>query len=315
MRRSNPLLPLALFLALGSLSVLWAAPEEKAYLNTVIGLVHAVNAEGKARRVFDGQWVHALETLQVGEKSEAVLVCPDGTLLSLASGTQMKIASLKRPSPQEKNFLFNLDAGRIFAQVKKLFSAKSSFEINAGGLICGVRGTQYTVDYDPKTKAMNLDVFDGAVNAFNQSVTQLFTAGQAGHFVNGQWDGKVGQAPPAPKGFAKAAGIAGGNGGAGSGGGSTGNGTGGAGTGQNGGGPLGSAGPGSGNNAANFSVVPGSGQGYQPNSSLGSLSNLSLGDLNTQYNQLVVINQDNNLSSTQLPVHIQVVVPAGEAVP
>ncbi len=297
---------------------LWAAAEDKAYLQRVIGLVHAMTDAGNGRRVFDGQFVLPSETVQVGEKSQAVLQCPDGSLLTLSAGTQMHIVTLQRPSPKEKNFLFHLDAGKIFAQVKKLFSAKSTFEIDAGGVICGVRGTEYSVGYDPKTKTLDLDVFEGTVNAGAGGNGHLFGAGQSGHFVDGHWDGKTGQAPPPPKG------VKGGGGGNGSGG--NGNGTGGtgsggsSGTGGTGGGNGGDqSGGGSGTGGDNGNPLGGNGPapgnpsaGYQPNSALGSLSNLSLGDLNQQFVSGIVPNQDNNINSATQSVHIQVVVPGKE---
>jgi len=70
-RRDGALTLLLFFLALRP--GLWAAPAEKAYLESAIGLVHAQTDAGKARRVFDGQFVLPSETVEVGDRSQAVL--------------------------------------------------------------------------------------------------------------------------------------------------------------------------------------------------------------------------------------------------
>ncbi len=178
----------------------WGATDEKATLTSIIGLVHVMSPGGQSRRVLSGQSAFPGETVVVGPKSETDLTLPDGSSLSLSSGTKLKIASLKQPSAKDKNFLFTLDVGKLFVQVKKLLSSKSSFEINAGGVICGVRGTSFNLGYNPENHQLDLDVYSGTVGTTGGGNTQLFTGGQHGHFVNGTWDGKIGTAPPPPNG-------------------------------------------------------------------------------------------------------------------
>lgn len=307
----------------------WGATDEKATLTSVIGLVHVMSPGGQSRRVLSGQSAFPGETVVVGPKSETDLTLPDGSSLSLSSGTKLKIASLKQPSAKDKNFLFTLDVGKLFVQVKKLLSSKSSFEINAGGVICGVRGTSFNLGYNPENHQLDLDVYSGTVGATGGGNTQLFTGGQHGHFVNGTWDGKIGTAPPPPNG------TKGGNGsgssGTGTGGtGSGGNGTGNGGNGGSSGGTGGSSGTGGDNSGGgstggtggnNGSPVGGgttgsglpnpttgdTGTGYQPNS--------SLGDLNGQFLSGVVVNGDNNLNSAQQTIHFQLILPGRETGP
>jgi hypothetical protein len=69
--------------------------------------------------------------------------------------------------------------------VNKLFSSRSSFEIEAGGVVCGVRGTKYSVFYDPSTGKVDVAVTEGTVWSTADGHTQEFHGGQGGSYLNG----------------------------------------------------------------------------------------------------------------------------------
>ncbi len=293
--------------------------KEEASFSLVIGHVRVLKAEGKSRKAATGKAVQLGESVQTGPDSEATLKLPDGSSLDLSANTRVTVASLSQPSSQDKNFRFQLAVGKLFAQVRKLLSSKSSFEIEAGGVVCGVRGTQFSMNFDPGTKNLDLNVFEGKVGAAGGGFNQLFSQGQAGHFLSGHWDGKISSAGSPPK--------VGGNGGKGSSGGSTGTGSGvsgGTNGGTSGGTNGGNSNEGGTDNSTGSPAADGDSSNGGDNSTGGSnttntngnpLQTSCLGDLNNQFLGGILINGDNNLNAAQQSVRIHLVVPPGEAVP
>ena len=192
------LLLTALVSALGAASGVWGdtQPSESTF-SQVKGKVKVLNGGGSSRPVTVGDKAYPGETIQVGGKAQAQIVLFDGSTLDLSSNSKLTLAALKQPSATEKIISLKLALGKVFAQVRKLMTAKSSFEIEAGGVVCGVRGTAFSVGYNPDTQKMDLDVQEGHVAAMGGGVTLLFGAGQQGHFTDGHFTGgNVGSSNP-----------------------------------------------------------------------------------------------------------------------
>jgi hypothetical protein len=320
MKISKTLFPVLLLFVLGFLPKGWAQTKEEATLSSVKGHVKILNLKGSLRRVKSGQVAHTGETIQVGSESAASVQLPDGSALSLYANTHLTITSLTQPSALDKIFMFRLGVGKVLAQVRKLMSSKSSFEIEAGGVVCGVRGTEFAVGYNVDTKQMDLDVFSGAVAACGGGVTQVFSKGHSGHFMEGHWDGKVGIAPPPPpkdsdNGSSTSSGT-------------NGSGTSGDNSSDSGVGDK----PASGNTGTNgtpsgddhSSTVGGNGTGgnsggsSNPSPGLapsGIQPSATLGDLDSQFMSGILINGDNCLNSAQQRINIHLVVPGKEVAP
>ncbi|HTA76539.1 MAG TPA: FecR domain-containing protein, partial [bacterium] len=79
------------------------------------------------------------DRIMAQEDSSAVLRLFDGSELKIEPNTEFVLSEMQKPSDQDKNFKFSLFIGKLTAVVKKLTSASSSFEIEAGGVVCGVR--------------------------------------------------------------------------------------------------------------------------------------------------------------------------------
>jgi hypothetical protein len=126
------------------------------------------------------------ERITTGKDSSAVLRLFDGSELKVSSKTEFWLSKLQTPSVKDKVLKFKLAFGQLAAKVKKLASSKSSFEIEAGGVVCGVRGTEYTYSYDPVTNKVTVKVLEGTVFMNSGGQTYLFTAGQTIEFNNGQ---------------------------------------------------------------------------------------------------------------------------------
>lgn len=319
MKKAGILLSILLLLALGSTSRALGEGEQGASFSSVTGKVKLLNPKGKSQKAIKGQAVHPGDTVQVEYNSKATVGLPDGSSLDIGANSRLTITSLSIPSPQRKNFSFKLLLGDLLAQVKKLATSNSSFEVEAGGTVCGVRGTKFHMDFNPQTKQLDLNVLDGVVGAASGGTTQVFSKGQGGRFINGHFSGTLSGTGSSGKG--------GNNGGKGNSGGSGGNGTGGSSNGSNG-----NSGNNSGNNGNNSGSNGGStgdtngdtngstGSNNPSNGSTGTGSsglapNVALGDLNNQFIGGVLINSENNLSQAQQSLRIHLVVPAGEAVP
>jgi hypothetical protein len=179
-------LSIVLFLCLAFTPAL-AASTTKGVLASVSGQVDVKSKSGKTAykvpasfTVFEGDTVH------VGKNSSATLMLFDGSELTIGADSQILLASMKKPSPLDKILKFKLSFGQLLASVKKLATSKSAFEVEAGGVVCGVRGTRYNYSFDPKTKTVTIHVLDGTVYLNSNGHTYLFSAGQTGTFTNGQ---------------------------------------------------------------------------------------------------------------------------------
>ncbi len=307
---------LSLLSTLGWISPAWAgtkAPED--FFSLVQGTVKVAGGGGSVRRVAKGDGVYPGESIQVGAKSQAQVTLFDGSTLDLSANSKLTLNQLQQPSQKDKVISLKLALGKVFAQVRKLFSSKSSFEIEAGGVVCGVRGTAFSMDFNPQTKSLDLNVLEGKVSAFSEGNTLFFTAGQSGHFLNGQFTGNGGSNNTGAK-----------TGGKGNAGGGTSNSSNGnnnsngnnSSSNNSGGNSNGSGGSGAGSTENNGGTNPETG-GNSNNPNPGTTTEVSpassLEDLNTQFTSGILINGENNLNQSQQSIQIHIIVPPGEAVP
>ncbi len=283
----------------------WSAVDSQttqAYFASVEGKVTVLGSDGaNERKAHQDSKIQEGERVITGKESSATLVMFDGSQLKISAKSAVTLSKLQKPSPEDKILEFKLLVGHILAKVKKLTSSSSSFEVDAGGVVCGVRGTQFAMEYIPKTHSLFLNVVEGSVFTRFGPKEVTFAAGQKAHFThvpttspNGQGTG--GQVPNTKKGTTP------------NGNGQNNNGTGSGSQGSNNPAPNSN---GTGNNS------PGTG-GNNPspvNPETNPLSNPALGDLNNNFQQGILINSNNNLSSAQQTLNIQLHVGAGETVP
>jgi hypothetical protein len=130
------------------------------------------------------------ESVITGKNSTAVLSLFDGSELTVSPDTDFRLVKSRKPSVTDKILQFKLFVGKLLAKVKKLASAKSSFEIDAGGVVCGVRGTEYSMSYNPDTGKVDVVVLDGTVWAGSEGQTFIYHKGQEGRFDHGHRQGQ-----------------------------------------------------------------------------------------------------------------------------
>ena len=165
-------------------NVVLAAATDAVFLS-VSGKVTVKNPAGKVRVLQSNSTAAEGETVQVGEDGKASLVFFDGSTLDAKPHTQFVLATLQKPSSDEKKLRFTLLFGGLLARVQKLMTATSQFEIEAGGIVCGVRGTEFSLDYDPSMGLVDLKVLEGSVYAKTGGITTTVPAGQERKFLNG----------------------------------------------------------------------------------------------------------------------------------
>ncbi|HVZ81281.1 MAG TPA: FecR domain-containing protein [bacterium] len=152
------------------------------------GKVQIQNKKKKSRAAKKASVVAEGERVITGSDSKATLQMFDGSELKLSPGTEFQVTKVERPGGDDKIMHFKLLVGRVFASVKKLASSKSSFEVEAGGVVCGVRGTQFGMDYDPVKNKVGLGVFEGSVYTHYHGHSQIYGAGQNVNFHDGEPD-------------------------------------------------------------------------------------------------------------------------------
>ncbi len=327
-------IPLLFLLGVGSaVGPSWSAIDDsstQAYFATVQGKVKILRpSQTEARNAHTHSKVNEGDRITTGKKSKATLVMFDGSELEIAPESSMTIAKLQKPSELDKILQFKLLVGHLLAKVKKLTSTQSSFEIQAGGVVCGVRGTEFAIQYLPKTHSLFVNVLEGSVYTRMGQKEITIAAGQRAHFThvpssvsNSQGSSDQGSSSNGKKGLAPNT-SGQNNNGTGSTSQSTNsttansNGTGNnnettsdtnSGANGNSGNTNGSENPTTG---SSNSPSPGS----QGNGSTVLQTNSALGDLNNQFVGGILINGENNLTQAQQTLNIHVVVPPGEAVP
>jgi hypothetical protein len=162
---------------------------------SVSGEVSVTHARKSATALKDSTITEGDDVL-TGKNSTATLRFFDGSELSVKPETKFTIGKLQKGAGEDKILQFKLAIGKLFATVKKLASSKSSFEIEAGGVVCGVRGTEYEVDFDPDKDKVDIFVTDGNVWAKSGGETFQYGPGGEGHFTDGKpnsEDGNQGQ--------------------------------------------------------------------------------------------------------------------------
>ena len=155
-----------------------------AVLTAVSGKVTVVRGKKTVALHRDAK-VHEGETLTTAPGANATVKFFDGSELQVRSSTKVTLSQVQKNGATDKVLRFKLLLGKLFASVQKLSSSRSSFEIEAGGVVCGVRGTQYEVDFNGKDK-VDLFVKEGNVWAQAGGSTYQYGAGNEGHFSNGK---------------------------------------------------------------------------------------------------------------------------------
>jgi hypothetical protein len=100
--------------------------------------------------------------VRTGADSKAYLEFQNGGVVELGPGSDVKVSQLDI-TPQDFKARFLLAVGEFKAKVTKLTTASSAFEVQAGGVVCGVRGTIFGVDYDKTQNDISAQTYEGTI--------------------------------------------------------------------------------------------------------------------------------------------------------
>jgi len=118
------------------------------------------------------------QEVKVGEKSRIEIKYPDGTVMRFAERSTIKIDDIAYDSKtQSKKVKVDLGGGKLWANVKKLFTSDSKVEVKTVNAVAGVRGTVYRVNVDEDNSAM-VKVYDGSVAVAGVQKEAAKTSGQ-----------------------------------------------------------------------------------------------------------------------------------------
>jgi hypothetical protein len=133
---------------------------------------HKAKTAEKDLTVFEG------DRVITQDQSSATLRFFDGSTLDISPNTEFVLSKVQKPSDttQDKILQFKLIVGQLLAAVQKLTTSKSSFEIEAGGVVCGVRGTRFSLECVSGQHAPQvvLKVFEGTVYAIDTKGNKFF---------------------------------------------------------------------------------------------------------------------------------------------
>jgi hypothetical protein len=131
------------------------------FLAEVKGEVYVVYDEVK-EKADPPQVLVANDRILTRANSIAYLQFQDGGIVEVGPNSDLKVGMAKvQPGSFKARFL--LAYGKTIAMVKKLTTASSLFEIEAGGVIAGVRGTIYGVEYDGFHCQVKERTYEGSV--------------------------------------------------------------------------------------------------------------------------------------------------------
>lgn len=93
-----------------------------------------------------GATLYVGDRIKTGAASKVEAKLADGSLLRLASGSDLRLDNAMFRKSGEKKVRVSLSLGRMWASVTKLFGSSSEFEVQTSSAVAGVRGTRFTTE-------------------------------------------------------------------------------------------------------------------------------------------------------------------------
>jgi hypothetical protein len=127
------------------------------------------------------------QTVQTGDEittsagSEASLAFNGSAMIQLSGESDLVVGELARPSAEGFISRLKLVAGQILAQVEKIGKSHSTFEIESGGVVCGVRGTAFEVQKEGPL--VQTSTYEGVVEMDKEKLSQKVPAGEHSEFA------------------------------------------------------------------------------------------------------------------------------------
>lgn len=174
------------------------------FANTNFGVFMVVKGDVKVERADQsklaakvGIKVFPGDTIQTAAESRAKITMSDRNNIHISPSSVFKIVAYEQDETK-KNVELHLNEGKVRNEVKNSYDGtKSKYIIKTPSAVAGVRGTDFMVNFDAKTKLTQVITFKGSV-AFTALSDQLQEVGET-VIVNKQQSSTVQQnAPPEP---------------------------------------------------------------------------------------------------------------------
>ncbi|HTA77305.1 MAG TPA: FecR family protein [bacterium] len=128
----------------------------------------------------EGEAVEAGDEVITKDDSEMTLALNNNTLVHVEANSQVKVSDLAPNTSHGFTSRLELLIGNVLSEVEKLNESKSSFEIDAGGVVCAVRGTGFEVQKQGDSVVTN--TFHGTVEMQKNGHVQNVGADQHSTF-------------------------------------------------------------------------------------------------------------------------------------
>lgn len=136
-----------------------------------VGTVAAVEGEVEIERAANaveaqvGTAVHQGDVLVTGPDGKLRVVFQDDSVLTLSSDSRLTVDdSVFEPAQRTARSLFGLVQGTVNAAVSQYYRLRgNAYEIHTETAVAGVRGTEFTVSFDPKTERTEVVAIEGTV--------------------------------------------------------------------------------------------------------------------------------------------------------
>lgn len=137
----------------------------------------------------EGQALESGDEIKLGEKSETTLMLQSETSVHLTGPTDLKVEQIE--ANENGGFWSRLQvlAGQVLSDVKKnLGDSRSTFEVEANGVVCGVRGTAFEVTV--RGRDAQVATQEGEVEVGSGRQTYQVAAGNLSSFRNGRFQAR-----------------------------------------------------------------------------------------------------------------------------
>ncbi len=145
------------------------------FLAEVKGEVYLIH-DGDKKKADPPQKVEANDRIVTGKDSKAYLEFQAGGTIEVGPDSDMKISQLE-VNPNSFKARFMMAFGKMKTVIHKLTTSSSVFEVEAGGVVSGVRGTTFEVGYDQDKREAATKTYDGTVYTRVNGKEQLVQKG------------------------------------------------------------------------------------------------------------------------------------------
>jgi hypothetical protein len=150
----------------GLSSPVWAddsdqSPQAQLFVAQVKGEVYVVHQD-KQHQAIAPEPLAENDRVKTGSDGKAYLEFQNGGVVEVGAESDVTVKRLEI-TPDDFKARFLLALGKFRAKVKKLTSSKSSFEVEAGGVVAGVRGTVFGLDYDKTKNEVDAQTYEGSI--------------------------------------------------------------------------------------------------------------------------------------------------------